>query len=81
MAALASAQSLQPAAQGNTTGASADAFQDQIESAITTLQAAVGLAPDQQSATTVSYVVQQLQNLAQPPQFGAAMAALRGMGQ
>ena len=77
-AALAGSQSLQPAALGNTTGAQGDNFTDQIQSALTTLQSALPAAPDQASAQTLSYVIQQLQALTQPQPFQAALTALKG---
>lgn len=74
-AALASAQTLSPQSQGNTTGSRSDAFNDQIQTAVSALTAAVPLAPDAVSAHTVVYVLQRLQWLSSPG-MSAAMAAL-----
>lgn len=77
-AALAGAQSLQPQALGNTTGSQSADFTAQIQSALATLQSAVSEAPDQSSAQTLTYVIQQLQSLTQPQQFQSALVALKG---
>lgn len=69
---------MQPPALGNTTGGQGGDFAAQIQSALSTLQSALSEAPDQASAQTLSYVIQQLQFLAQPQPFQAALTALKG---
>lgn len=77
-AALAGAQSLQPSTLGNTTGAQGGDFTNQIQSALSTLQAALPEAPDQASAQTLSFIIERLQFLTQPQPFQAALTALKG---
>lgn len=74
MAALQAAQTLQPQAQGNPTGATGGAFAGFIQSAISDLQSALQAAPDQASASTVNFLITRLQQLTQPGLPGALQA-------
>lgn len=66
---------MSPQAQGNTTGASAGGFQDQVQSAVAALQAALPLAPDAPSAQLVQSCLVRLQHV-QLPGVAAGLSAL-----
>lgn len=77
MAALSATQSMSPQGQGNPTGGTSQGFQEQIQSAVTALQAALPIAPDAPSAQLVQSCLVRLQHAQNP----GIVAGLNALGQ